>query len=171
MDRHLLLLGLLRHQEMHGYKINDFIDQQMDFCVNLKRSTAYYILDKLCSDGYVRLETEREGNRPERHVYHITPEGEARFQALLRENLANYRPPVFAEDVGTIFQQQLPRAELAELLQNRRTQIVAHQKRLEVLRTKLPPNHHAVIEHHLLHIAAELTWVDRMLVTVEEHHE
>ncbi|RRR75509.1 MAG: PadR family transcriptional regulator [Candidatus Viridilinea halotolerans] len=166
MDRHLLLLGLLRHQEMHGYQINEFIDQQMDFCVDLKRSTAYYILDKLCRDGYVRLEIERAGNRPERRVYHITPAGEAHFQALLRENLATYRPPVYVEDVGTIFQSQLPPDELAELLRSRRDQIIAHQAQLELLRSKLPPNHDAVIEHHLLHIAVELTWVDRLLAAM-----
>lgn len=167
MDRYLLLLGLLRHQEMHGYQINEFIDQQMSFCIDLKRPTAYYLLDKLCREGYVRLESEKVGKRPERRVYHITPKGESYFQTLLRENLATYRPPVFAEDVGTIFQRQLPPDELAELLRARHAQIVAHQEELEALRTQLPPSHHAIIEHHLLHNAAELLWVERMLAAAE----
>ena len=29
MDRRILLLGLLRMQEMHGYQLNDFIDRRM----------------------------------------------------------------------------------------------------------------------------------------------
>jgi DNA-binding PadR family transcriptional regulator len=163
MDRQLLLLGLLRNQEMHGYQINEFIDEQMAFCVDLKRSTAYYILDKLCRDGLVAEETEREGNRPERRVYRITPAGEQRFQALLRENLATYTPPTYAIDIGVIFLGQLADAEAVALLTERRAAMGEHRAGLVALRLGLPPNHVAIIEHHLLHIDAELTWIDQVL--------
>lgn len=163
MDRQLLLLGLLRNQEMHGYQINEFIDQQMAFCVDLKRSTAYYLLDKLCRDGYVAEEVERAGNRPERRVYRITPAGEAYFQRLLRYNLAAYTPPIYAEDIGVIFQHHLPPAETARLLQVRRDAIMAHRAQLATLQATLPADHLAVIEHHLLHVDAELAWLDRLL--------
>jgi DNA-binding PadR family transcriptional regulator len=164
MDRQLLLLGLLRNQEMHGYQINEFIDQQMAFCVDLKRSTAYYLLDKLCRDGYVAEEVERAGNRPERRVYRITPAGEAYFQRLLRHNLAAYTPPIYAEDIGVIFQHHLAPEEAARLLQVRRDAILAHRARLEALQATLPADHQHVIEHHILHVDAELAWVDRLLV-------
>ncbi|NTU82950.1 MAG: PadR family transcriptional regulator [Chloroflexales bacterium] len=167
MDRQLLLLGLLRNQEMHGYQINEFIDQQMAFCVELKRSTAYYLLDKLCREGYVSEEVERAGNRPERRVYRITPAGEAYFQRLLRQNLAAYTPPIYAEDIGVIFQHHLPPAEIAHLLRERRDAIVAHRARLEILHATLPADHLAVIDHHLVHVDAELTWLDRLLAANE----
>ncbi len=163
MDRQLLLLGLLRNQEMHGYQINEFIDEQMAFCVDLKRSTAYYVLDKLCRDGLVSEETEREGNRPERRVYRITPAGEQRFQVLLRENLAGYTPPTYAIDIGVIFLAQLADAEAAALIAARQSAIHDHRASLVALRAVLPPNHVAIIEHHLLHIDAELTWLDQVL--------
>ncbi len=162
-DRHLLLLGLLRAQEMHGYQLNEFIDQQMDFCVDLKRSTAYYLLDKLCRDGYVAEEVEREGNRPERRVYRITPAGEVHFQDLLRQNLATYVPPVYAEDIGVIFEHQMAADESLRLLNARREAIQSYRARLEVLHVNLPPSHTAVIEHHLLHVDAEIVWVDRLI--------
>ncbi len=168
IDRQLLLLGLLRGQQMHGYQINEFIDEQMAFCVELKRSTAYYLLDRLCRDGYVTEETERPGNRPERRVYRITPAGEARFQELLRRNLGTYSPPTYAEDIGVIFQSQLPAHEVAQLLRERREQILAHRARLEVLRSTLPDDgHRSVIDHHLAHIAAELGWVDGLIAARE----
>ena len=163
IDRHLLLLGLLRAQEMHGYQLNEFIDQQMNFCVDLKRSTAYYLLDKLCRDGYVAEEIEREGNRPERRVYRITPAGEVHFQELLRQNLSTYVPPVYAEDIGAIFEHQLAAEESLRLLNARREAIQSHRARLEVLHARLPISHTAVIEHHLLHLDAEITWVDQMI--------
>ncbi|WP_129631585.1 PadR family transcriptional regulator [Candidatus Oscillochloris fontis] len=163
MDRQLLLLGLLRAQEMHGYQLNEFIDQQMNFCVDLKRSTAYYLLDKLCRDGYVEEEVEREGNRPERKVYHITPTGEALFQDLLRQNLSVYAPPFYPEDMGIIFEHQLPPAESLALLHTRREAILRHRERVHALYQHLPPSHTAVIDHHILHLEAELTWVDRLI--------
>jgi len=51
MDRQLLLLGLLRRQEMHGYQLNEFIEEKMHFCIDLKKPTAYYLLDKLAQEG------------------------------------------------------------------------------------------------------------------------
>jgi DNA-binding PadR family transcriptional regulator len=169
MDRQLLLLGLLRAQEMHGYQLNEFIDEQMNFCVDLKRSTAYYLLDKLCREGHVAEEVEREGNRPERRVYRITLAGEVRFQELLRQNLATYVPPVYAEDIGVIFEHQLAADESLRLLSARREAIKLHRARLEALHINLPPSHTAVIEHHLLHLDAEITWVDRLIAARSEH--
>jgi DNA-binding PadR family transcriptional regulator len=165
MDRQLLLLGLLRNQEMHGYQINEFIDQQMAFCVDLKRSTAYYLLDKLCREGYVSEEVERAGNRPERRVYRITPAGEAYFQRLLRHNLAAFTPPIYGEDIGVIFQHHLPPEETTRLLQVRRDAVAAYRAGLEALRATLPSDHLAVINHHLLHADAELTWIEGLLAT------
>ncbi|NNJ13041.1 PadR family transcriptional regulator [Chloroflexales bacterium ZM16-3] len=169
MDRQLLLLGLLRAQEMHGYQLNEFIDEQMNFCVDLKRSTAYYLLDKLCRDGYVAEEVEREGNRPERKVYRITPTGEERFQELLRQNLAAYEPSVYAEDIGIIFEHQLAPDESLRLMRMRREAILAHRATMEALHVSLPPSHTAVIEHHLLHLDAEITWIDRLIATRSSH--
>lgn len=163
MDRQLLLLGLLRSQEMHGYQLNEFIDRQMAFCVDLKRSTAYYLLDKLCREGLVSEETEREGNRPERRVYRITPAGEARFQELLRRNLAEYAPPMYPIDIGVIYEHHLPAAEVASLLGERRAAMLAHRAELEALRTTFPPGHTAVVEHHLAHLDAELAWLERLI--------
>jgi DNA-binding PadR family transcriptional regulator len=169
MDRQLLLLGLLRAQEMHGYQLNEFIDEQMNFCVDLKRSTAYYLLDKLCREGYVAEEVEREGNRPERRVYRITSAGEVRFQELLRQNLATYAPPVYAEDIGVIFEHQLATDESLRLLRSRREAIQSHRTRLESLHASLPPSHTAVIDHHLLHLDAEIAWVDRLIAARSAH--
>jgi len=162
MDRQLLLLGLLRGREMHGYQLNEFIDRQMGFCIDLKRSTAYYLLDKLCREGLVTEETGREGNRPERRIYRITPAGEARFQELLRRNLAEYVRPTYGADIGVIYQGQLPAAELARLLAERRVAVLAHRAELEVLKASLPPDHLLIVEHHLVHIDAELAWLDRL---------
>lgn len=166
-ERQLLLLGLLRAQEMHGYQLNEFIDRQMAFCVDLKRSTAYYLLDKLCREGYVEEEIGREGNRPERRTYRITSSGEARFQELLRRNLATFELPTYPEDIGVIFQHHIPPAEVAQHLQTRRSAILARRQEVVHLRASLPTDHTPILQHHLLHLDAELTWLDQLLSDLE----
>ena len=92
MERELLLLGLLRSQEMHGYQLHEAIDSHLGMGVQLTKPTAYRLLSNMAEDGWVTYREEQEGNRPPRRVYAITAQGEVAFQRLLRENLANYQP-------------------------------------------------------------------------------
>ena len=91
MERKLLLLGLLRSQEMHGYQINELIDAHLGTSIQLKKPTVYKLLATMVDDGWIRYYEEQEGNYPTRRVYQITPEGEEAFQRLLRQSLADYQ--------------------------------------------------------------------------------
>ena len=53
MEKKLLLLGLLRSQEMHGYQLNEFIENSLPTCIEIKKPTAYYILNKMLADKWV----------------------------------------------------------------------------------------------------------------------
>ena len=54
-ERELLLLGLLKREEMHGYQLNQFLEHQLGSVVPMKRSTAYFLLNKLSKRGLVNL--------------------------------------------------------------------------------------------------------------------
>ncbi|MCA9992374.1 MAG: PadR family transcriptional regulator [Pseudomonadales bacterium] len=166
MERELLLLGLLRQEGMHGYQLHDFIESFMQTCVDLKKSTAYYLLDKLAQAGLVDQTEEREGNRPVRRVYHLTPAGEAMYQQLLRENLSGYQPARFAGNVGLTFLDDLPAGEAIYHLQQRRTQLAA-----ALSQAQQAPRHKGslqlIIEHQIMHLQAELTWLDSLVSRLE----
>lgn len=162
MERELLLLGLLRQEEMHGYQLHDFIEQYMQTCVDLKKSTAYYLLDRMEEKGWITGSEERKGNRPRRQVYRLTPAGEKQFQRLLRENLANHWPVHFAGDVGISFLDTLPAGEALRLLQQRRAAL------LEALAEAQEAPPHAgtlqlLLEHQVAHLEAELSWLESLL--------
>jgi DNA-binding PadR family transcriptional regulator len=162
MERRLLLLGLLRQEEMHGYQLHEFIERYMQTCVDLKKSTAYYLLDKMEDKGWITSSEEQEGNRPRRQVYRLTAAGEEQFQQLLRENLAGYWPARFAGDVGISFLDALPAEEALPLLQQRRAALAAALTAAQ----DAPP--HAgtlqlLLEHQVAHLEAELSWLDRLL--------
>jgi DNA-binding PadR family transcriptional regulator len=46
-ERALLLLGVLRVQSQHGYQINEFIERTLGRVTDMKKPTAYAILERL----------------------------------------------------------------------------------------------------------------------------
>lgn len=166
MDKKLLLLGLLRTGSMHGYQLNDFIESTLATCVQIKRPTAYYVLNKMQADGWVEEMEEQEGNRPPRRIYSITPAGEAAFQELLRQNLASYELAQFTGDVGLAFLGEVPVEEGLDLLQQRRDLIQDY-----LTQTRAIPLHpgslQLTIEHQLRHLTAELDWLAEVIARLE----
>jgi DNA-binding PadR family transcriptional regulator len=161
MERELLLLGLLRRQEMHGYQLMEFVDRTLARCTDLKRPTAYFLLDKMAEAGWVARTESQAGNRPPRHVYRLTAQGEAEFQRLLRASLAGYTPARFADDIGLAFLDTLPSAEALRLLEQRRAALTAA---LDTARA-VPPHPGSmqfIIDHQVRHLEAELEWLDEL---------
>ena len=165
MERELLLLGLLREQGMHGYQLLEFVDTQMSQCVDLKKPTAYFLLDKMAAAGWLSLEQGQEGNRPPRHVYRITPEGEATFQRLLRENLGSYLPVRFGSDIGLAFADALPPDEAVALLKQRRA-MLAEQLASAQAAPGHPGSTQLIIEHQIYHLTSELDWLDSVITRI-----
>ena len=162
MSRELILLGLLRRTDMHGYQLNEFIARDLATCTDIKKSTAYFLLGKMAERGWIRQEETRQGNRPPRRVYSITPAGEAAFQRLLRSSLAGFEPAVFTGDLGLAFMDELPQSESLDLLQQRRSIIQGSLDELQ----EIPPHqggYALIIEHQCFHLRSELDWLDQVL--------
>ena len=166
MDRKLLLLGLLRTQEMHGYQLNDFIDAFLAVCVDVKKPTAYYLLNKMHTDGWIAVEEQQEGNRPVRRIYSITPEGETAFQKLLRANLGSYTPVQFNNDIGLAFMDALSKEERDILLTQRRDDLAKQYDAVESI-PEHPGNFQLMIEHQVRHLKTELEWLDDIIARLQ----
>lgn len=119
MERDLVLLGVLRQGPMHGYRIAEVVEQQLSGAVELKRSTTYYLLERLAKDGYLSRDRVPAGKRPTRYVYELTDAGKRRFFELLRENLETRSPVRFGDDAGLAFIDALDSHEAAALLARR----------------------------------------------------
>ena len=175
MERELQLLGILRAQRMHGYQLNDFLERRYDFVTDLKPSTAYYLLDRLAADGYVQMRYEQVGNRPQRRVYEITPSGEAHFFELLRLNLSGRTPPVYVDEVGLAFIDELPLSETLPSLHEKRRLLQAELERLSAFENAMRAGGgggaQRALDHHLTLVRAELSWLDSLLADLESHQE
>ena len=166
MERELLLLGLLRGHEMYGYQLNEFIDSHLGATVHLKKPTAYRLLNKMVDDRWITYTEEREGNRPPRRVFTVTAEGEAAFQRILRDCLADYHPIVFSGSIGLMFLDAIPPDEAAALLQERRARVSsvlqqAHDHKAHQESSSL------LLLQQTRHLATELEWLDEVIARFE----
>jgi DNA-binding PadR family transcriptional regulator len=152
---------------MHGYQLMEFIERNLSTCTDLKKPTAYLGLERLSRNGWVVEQEEREGKRPPRKVYTITPEGEAEFKRLLALNLGSYAPSKFPQDMGLAFADALPSAQVVRLLEQRR---VVLEEELEAARQA--PIHagtlQLLVEHSIVHLESELAWLDKVIATFAE---
>jgi len=167
MERKLLLLGLLRSQDMHGYQLHEAIDSHLGMGVRLTKPTAYRLLGNMAEDGWVTFREEQEGNHPPRRVYAIAPQGEVAFQRLLRENLANYQPADFTCHIGLAFLDELSAEEALPLLRTRRTGM---EEFLESTRAhgEHPGSLQLMLEHQVHLLSAELEWVDTVIARLQD---
>jgi DNA-binding PadR family transcriptional regulator len=166
METKLLLLGLLHRQEMHGYQLNEFIDNNLALCTDLKKPTAYYLLDQMSKDGWVSAEAEQEGNRPQRKVYHLTDAGEAAFQRLLRENLTTYSPVNFPGDIGLGFLDWLTTAESLLLLETQKTKVTVRLAEVQSI-TAPAGSLDLMFSHQVHHLQAEILWLGQVIENVK----
>ncbi|HEX5500625.1 MAG TPA: PadR family transcriptional regulator [Thermomicrobiales bacterium] len=163
-ENELLVLGLLRAQDQHGYQINEFIDANLGRLTVMKRPTAYATLERLRRQGCVAVRSEQVGNRAPRKVYAITPAGEARFRDLLRANLA--APPLSSTtEIGLLFIDGLSPREVADRLAARLDQIDALLAMHERTPAAAPPlgvdlaGVDLALDHFVAMLRAERAWL------------
>ncbi len=163
-ERTLLLLGMLRIESQHGYQLNEFIEHNLGRVTDMKKPTAYALLDRLEQSGSITARLEQEGNRPPRKVYTITEQGELLFRTLLRETLAMAAPYVIAGDVGLMFFDALPLPEALALLEQRLEAVRQQLASLERAPAhKLGIGIDLAIEHQLILLRADEAWLAQLL--------
>jgi DNA-binding PadR family transcriptional regulator len=99
----MTVLALLVEQPHHPYEMGRLIRQRRKDHAAGSPRTLYRAVERLAREGLVEpLETSREGNRPERTTYRITPEGIERFHDDLEELLAQPGSdiPAFTAAIG-----------------------------------------------------------------------
>jgi DNA-binding PadR family transcriptional regulator len=165
MDHILLVLGLLKLQDMHGYQLSDLIDKRLKYLTDLKKPTLYHLLGKLEVAGEVTKSVSREGNRPERYTYRLTKAGAEHFEQLLRQNLQDAHAAYFNDDIGLLFLNELPVAEVRKYLDQKRASV---DERIEILASALARHEENTpafytLRHHELHLQTERAWLDELL--------
>jgi DNA-binding PadR family transcriptional regulator len=122
------VLGLLVEQPRHPYDIAYTMQQRhMNEHIKLSMGTLYHVVEQLQRLGWIRpTETAREGRRPERTTYEVTPEGHRQLLDRVRQLVAEPAREYSSFEAGLTFIHQLPPDE-AVLLLRRRADVLREQ--------------------------------------------
>jgi DNA-binding PadR family transcriptional regulator len=131
-----------------------------------KTRTLYRAIEELEAAGYIEpLETSREGRRPERTVYRITPEGSEELENWLADLLSTPvdETPVFRVAVGLLgyISQERAEAALASRVVSLRARVTALDATLKMAQDDLglPRLVLLELEHAMALAAAEIEWI------------
>jgi DNA-binding PadR family transcriptional regulator len=115
------VLGLLVEQPRHPYDIAYTMQQRhMNEHIKLSMGTLYHVVEQLQRLDWIRpTETAREGRRPERTTYEVTPEGHRQLLDRIRQLVAEPAREYSAFEAGLTFLHQLPPDEAVLLLRRR----------------------------------------------------
>jgi DNA-binding PadR family transcriptional regulator len=164
----IAVLALLREAPMHPYQMQRLLrERHKDEILALKRGSLYHAIDRLLRANFISAKsTEREGRRPERTTYRITPAGREKFFAVLRSIVATPRRESSEFMAAMSFLVHLSAAEAVPLLRDRSNNL---KQQIEHLSASLKAASAYVdrinlveSEYLLAVLRAELAWVQRL---------
>ena len=175
MSVRLVILGLLQTEPLHGYELKRLIEERMGDWNDIAFGSIYFALDKMAEEGLIeKVAEERQGGRPSRSVYAITPEGRQEFMRLLREIWGEIERPEYDINLGVFFMDALPRQDVLDYLRKRVSglkdrlgYVSAHQAET-MERLAPPPRINALFDHARIHLEAELSWTQALLDKVSQ---
>lgn len=136
----LAVLTLLFEQPMHPYQMSSTLRQrQKQESIRLNFGSLYSVVESLAKKGLVKAgEAHREGNRPERTVYSLTPAGEMAMREWLAQMLREPTPQYTDFEAALSLAGALPPDEVLDLLRERLRALKLEAARQEGLRSSIP---------------------------------
>ncbi len=167
-------LALLAESEMHPYEMYQIMRQRQEQrIIKVSPGSLYRAVERLAGDGLIaKSAVEREGLRPERTVYAITPEGERMLRETLAEMLATHVNEYPRFPVAVREARNLPAAQVTALLRDRAAQIAASLQlwdaSIERIAAKGLERHLALDVHfQRAMLSAEAEWIAALVRDLE----
>ena len=168
--RHFIL-GLLNRQPMSGYDIKSFLKSLSWLIDSPSFGSLYPALHALLENGLVTVEVVSRQDKPPRKIYSITESGRQVLQEWLGQPIGS-GVSLKAFLMHLVLASNLSQAGLVAYLEQRRTQVAAHQLDLEqtarVMDEGMDLGERLVLEYGLAVAAAELDWLDSTLAQLSQ---
>jgi DNA-binding PadR family transcriptional regulator len=159
-------LSLLIEEPMHPYEMYQLlVARHEDRLVKVRPGTLYHAVGRLEEQGLVEAAgTDREGNRPERTTYKISPAGREALTQWLQDTLATpvNEYPAFPLAVSEAY--NLPAAVVVELLDRRLGELQGQRKFLidsqaKVRAKGVDRKYWIDLEYQQTMLGAEIGWI------------
>lgn len=176
----LFILGRLMSQPFHGYLLRQLLGVAIGPTRQISWGVLYPLIRRLEESGLIEsrpatggpADASAEGER-QRRIYQITEAGKARFQELMAE------PGTYNTDYADTFAIKLSgfayvsREQQVETLRHYRDYLLFTQKHVLAARQRVVSvpvirdfervHYLRMLDHKLLLLAADLTWVDAQI--------
>ena len=161
----IILMGMLTEEPHNAYEINKIIEaRRTRTWLKISTAAVYRNLRRLHDEGHLEAHTTRDGLKPHKTVFSITPGGHDYFLEILRESA---QAPVglhFDFDAWLAHIHHLPPDEALAVLDGLREQLEVIRAELLVVSTyhqgALPVGAAALVELRLNMLGATLDWLD-----------
>jgi len=173
-DAELAILTLVAEQPMHGYQIEQVIEQRgMREWTEVGFSSIYYLLKKLGREGLIEGQLEQAERGPARKVYYITPVGEQALRTSMIEALSVPQRQYSRFSLGLGNLPIVPPIEALRALNEYRDTLAARLENLHARWEEQKPLLYfvdALFNHSETMITAELMWVEKFIGQMEIYH-
>jgi DNA-binding PadR family transcriptional regulator len=165
----LAVLVLLFERPMHPYELGAMLKmRRMEKSIKFRYGSLYTVIEGLQKEGWIAArETVRDGRRPERTIYQITPDGLTRMRTWLRELLGIPVKEYPQFEAALSFLPAIPPDEAVTLLEGRSRRLgeIAEEIRvvIEVVTKTVEPIFLVENEYRLARIEAERQFIDSLL--------
>jgi DNA-binding PadR family transcriptional regulator len=165
----LSILQLLDERPMHPYELAATMrSRHQDEFIRLNFGSLYHTVDSLERDGWIEpAEREKEGNRPERTIYRLTPAGRSVLLKVVSDIVAQPRREYPHFSAGLMFMHHLDAETAARLLEQRAQALHALNAKLshilaEIRGSGLTRLSVIELEHKIAMHEAERSWVRKI---------
>jgi DNA-binding PadR family transcriptional regulator len=160
------LLGLLAEGAKHGYELKTAFDETIGERWSLNIGQVYNTLNRLTRDGYVVLQEEVEQEtRPDKKIYAITEAGREELFRWLAEPVEKPRRLKDEFYIKLVLCSELGYGDLRDLIWNQRWAYLQLMRMLREAQSEInaedDPFTVLLIEGGILHVEADLHWLDR----------
>jgi DNA-binding PadR family transcriptional regulator len=166
----LAVLACLNERPMHPYEINTTLRSRgKEQSIKLNYGSLYSVVESLQKHALITTrETTRDGRRPERTVYEITPAGREEFEDWLAELLSTPVREYTSLEAGLSLMAGLAPDEVVRLLDQRCDALRIELRSLEAageIGTEMGLPEIFVVESHYRHamLTAELAFVSDLV--------
>lgn len=167
IEDELILLGLLAEKPCHGYEIKKKIKDILSLFAGIEVKSVYYPLGVLEKKGLITKRCAKQGNRPRKFVFELTPKGRQRFKELLSESFLDFTRPRFTLDVSLYFLHHLGIRSVHRRLRARLLileRLIRSLRRMpESLSPDTNPVLRSILEHNTRMVEAERHFLQQLL--------
>jgi len=166
----LAILSLVAEQPVHGYQIEQIIEERgMREWTEIGFSSIYYLLNKLEKRGWISSRMQNAVHQgPTRHVFTISPDGYKTCRIETIKALSEPHTSASHFPLGLANLPLLNHFEILNALRHYEDILIQKKKELDLKQNNygngIPVHVKALFDHSIQSIQAELKWVQNFIL-------